>query len=200
MTKTTVLVVHPDALEAALVAAQQVGIPFDRVVPLDTIRGPRSSSVAPDLHQLITYGLAHPPNFVERRLRPGEGRTKIAFLSFSSGTTGKPKVGTIYSAASNILMYYYRKAVEIPHYGPIANIIQMAAWWKTNDDSVPRERRRIRPGDVALAGEHTLSSLEAIQTNVTHVQSCPFIVSNRFGRERQVIDRGRQTSTDWSLT
>jgi 4-coumarate--CoA ligase len=104
MTKATVLIVHPDALESALVAAQQVGIPFDRVVPLDAVRGPRSSSVAPDLHQLVAYGLAHPPNFVERRLRPGEGKTKVAFLSFSSGTTGKPKVGTIYSAASNRLM------------------------------------------------------------------------------------------------
>ena len=109
MAKATVLIVHPDALEGALVAAQQVGIPFDRVIPLDTIRGPRSSTVAPDLHQLISYGLAHPPNFVERRLRPGEGKTKVAFLSFSSGTTGKPKVSTIYSATNNALMYYYRR-------------------------------------------------------------------------------------------
>jgi 4-coumarate--CoA ligase len=152
VTKATVLIVHPDALEGALVAARQVGIPFDRVVPLDTIRGPRSSTVAPDLHRLIAYGLAHPPNFVERRLRPGEGKTKVAFLSFSSGTTGKPKVGAIYSATSKGLMYYDRQAVEIPHYAPIANIIQMATWWRVNDDSVPWEKRRIRQGDTALAG------------------------------------------------
>jgi acyl-CoA synthetase (AMP-forming)/AMP-acid ligase II len=153
--KATVLIVHPDALEGALVAAQQVGIPFDRVVPLDTIRGPRSSTVAPDLHQLIAYGLAHPPNFVERRLRPGEGKTKVAFLSFSSGTTGKPKVRTIDPATSNKLMYYYRQAVEIPHYAPIANIIQMATWWRVNDDAIPWENRRIRLGDIALAGGST---------------------------------------------
>ena len=97
MTKASVLIVHPDALERALVAARQVGIPFDRVVPLDTIHGPRSSTVGPDLHRLITYGLTNPPNFVERRLRPGEGKTKVAFLSFSSGTTGRPKVCAIYS-------------------------------------------------------------------------------------------------------
>ena len=158
MTKATVLIIHPDALEGALVAARQVGIPFDRIIPLDTIRGPRSSTVAPDVHRLISYGLAHPPNFVERRLRPGEGKTKVAFLSFSSGTTGKPKVSAIYSAISRGLMYYNRQAVEIPHYAPIANIIQMATWWKVNDGSVPWEKRRIRQGDTALAGGPTYSS------------------------------------------
>jgi len=91
-TKTSVLIAHPDALQAAVAAAQQIGLPLDRIVPLDTVRAPRSSTVAPDLHELIAYGHAHQPNFVERRLRPGEGKTKIAFLSFSSGTTGKPKV------------------------------------------------------------------------------------------------------------
>lgn len=155
MTKATVLIVHPDALESALVAARQVGIPFDRVIPLDTIHGPRSSTVAPDIHRLIAYGLAHPPNFVERRLRPGEGKTKVAFLNFSSGTTGKPKVEAVFSGINNELMYHRRQAVEIPHYAPIANIIQMAAYWRVNDESVPWEKRRIRQGDTALAGGRT---------------------------------------------
>ncbi|KAH9044383.1 amp dependent CoA ligase [Lactarius pseudohatsudake] len=135
--KANILIAHPDSLKVALLAAQNAGIPPDRVIPLDTIHGPRSSTIAPDLHELITYGLAHQPYFVERALRPGEGRTKIAFLSFSSGTTGKPK------------------AVEIPHYAPIANILQMAAWWRVNDNSIPWEDRRIRPGDVTMAGMRT---------------------------------------------
>ena len=79
-------------LKAAVAAAQQVGLSLDRIVPLDTVRAPRPSTLAPDLHELIAYGLEHRPDFVERRLRPGEAKTKIAFLSFSSGTTGKPKV------------------------------------------------------------------------------------------------------------
>jgi 4-coumarate--CoA ligase len=79
-------------LKGALVAAEKAGIPFDRVIPLDTYRGQRQYAVAPDLNELIAYGLAHKPNFVERRLDPGEAKTKVAFLSFSSGTTGKPKV------------------------------------------------------------------------------------------------------------
>jgi long-subunit acyl-CoA synthetase (AMP-forming) len=100
-TKASVLIAHPDALQAAVEAAQQAGLPLSRIVPLDAERAPRSSTVAPDLHELIAYGHAHQPNFVERRLRPGEGKTKIAFLSFSSGTTGKPKVcGVLYGELS----------------------------------------------------------------------------------------------------
>lgn len=95
-TKAAVLVAHPSVLEGALVAAEKAGISFDRVIPLDTLHGQRLSTVAPDLNELIAYGLAHPPNFAERQLNPGEGKTKIAFLSFSSGTTGKPKASNEY--------------------------------------------------------------------------------------------------------
>ncbi|KAH9081565.1 amp dependent CoA ligase [Lactarius deliciosus] len=144
--KASILIAHPDSLKVALLAAQNAGIPPDRVIPLDTIHGPRPSTIAPDLHELITYGLAHQPYFVERALQPGEGRTKIAFLSFSSGTTGKPKASSL---------TFLLQAVEIPHYAPIANILQMAAWWRVNDDSIPWEDRRIRPGDITMAGMRT---------------------------------------------
>lgn len=131
--KARIIIAHPNSLQVALVAAKNAGIPPDRIIPLDTVHGPRSGIVVPDLHELIVYGLAHQPHFVERTLKPGEGRTKIAFLSYSSGTTGKPK------------------AVEISHYAPIANILQIAAWWKINDNNIPWEDRRIRPGDVTTA-------------------------------------------------
>jgi len=71
------------------------------------------------------------PSFVERHLNPGEAKTKIAFLCFSSGTTGRPK------------------AVAIPHYAVIANIIQYAVFLKVNDPSIPWDDLRYRPGDIS---------------------------------------------------
>lgn len=78
--------------------------------------------------------------YTERALRPGEGKTKLAFLSFSSGTTGKPK------------------AVAIPHYALISNVLQMAKFHRLMDPTyeVPLEKRRFRVGDVALGGEPVL--------------------------------------------
>ena len=60
------------------------------------------------------------------------------------------------------IMFSHWQAVEIPHYAPIANIIQMTTWWRVNDDSIPWEDRKIRPGDVALAGEAHFFSQELL--------------------------------------
>lgn len=52
------------------------------------------ASVIPfiSLDELVSEGLSSPASFEEIRLAPGEGKSKLAFLSFSSGTTGRPKV------------------------------------------------------------------------------------------------------------
>ncbi|KAF9455785.1 hypothetical protein BDZ94DRAFT_1277319, partial [Collybia nuda] len=82
---------------------------------------------------LINEGLSRfEPSFVGRVLKPGEARTKLAFFNFSSGTTGKPK------------------AVAIPHYSLIANIIQVAAHNKVNEDYCDRKDQRYRLGDIAI--------------------------------------------------
>lgn len=91
-TKAVNIIVHPDFLSAVLIAAQKAGISNDRIIPLDALSSSESARVGPNVHELIEYGLSQNPNFVERRLRPGEAKTKLAFMSFSSGTTGKPKV------------------------------------------------------------------------------------------------------------
>ena len=91
--KASVMIVHPDVLDTALAAAHTYGISPERVMLFD---GKSPSTNVPNhltVGVLVERGLCTPdPTFVERRLRPGEAKTVLAFLSFSSGTTGKPKV------------------------------------------------------------------------------------------------------------
>lgn len=92
-TKASVLIVHPDAVQTALAAAKAADISSDRVVVFDGTFPTKIPSNHRTVGNLISEGLKKPdPSFVERTLKSGEGRTKLAFLSFSSGTTGKPKV------------------------------------------------------------------------------------------------------------
>ncbi|KDQ63355.1 hypothetical protein JAAARDRAFT_147584 [Jaapia argillacea MUCL 33604] len=132
-TEAKVAFVHPAILQTTLAAAHEANFPLDRIVLFDSDSGSSSSPITSAIHDLIAEGLTRPPHFRERRLDPGEGKTKIAFLSFSSGTTGRPK------------------AVAVPHYAPIANCIQMAVHHKVNESYAPWEERRFRPGDVSIA-------------------------------------------------
>ncbi|KIJ62741.1 hypothetical protein HYDPIDRAFT_114438 [Hydnomerulius pinastri MD-312] len=128
-TKASIILTHPDSLSVALSAAQSAKVPGDRIVLFD-VEG-ASYGKQTNVQALIDIGLASGPTFKERKLRPGEGKTKVAFLNFSSGTTGRPK------------------AVAIPHYAPIANVIQLAAHHRVNDPSW--EDQRFRPGDICCA-------------------------------------------------
>ncbi|KAI0034004.1 amp dependent CoA ligase [Vararia minispora EC-137] len=128
--RSIVIIAHAVCLHVALEAAKRAGIPADRVISIGECP---SNFKGQSVDELIQFGLARPANFVERRLRPGEGRTKIALLCFSSGTTGKPK------------------AVAIPHSSPIANVLQMAQFQKVNSDKRPFEQHRFRAGDVGMA-------------------------------------------------
>ncbi|KAI6014829.1 hypothetical protein BKA83DRAFT_98244 [Pisolithus microcarpus] len=131
MVKPTVLISHPDCLHTAHSAARAAGIDANRILVFDG-PGSHTPSVV-TVQSLITLGLASPPSFTERRLNPGEGKTRVAFVGLSSGTTGKPK------------------AIAIPHYTPIATSVQVAFHLRVNDDKVPWEERRFRPGDIASA-------------------------------------------------
>ncbi|KDR82332.1 hypothetical protein GALMADRAFT_57372 [Galerina marginata CBS 339.88] len=126
------MVVHSSLLAVAMEATRLVGMPSNRIIILDEppTRGPEFQSV-PDL---ISHGRQKMRAFHERQLGTGEGKTKVALLCWSSGTTGKPK------------------AVAIPHRALIANIIQMAVHQQVDKALAPcnRESRSYRPGDVAL--------------------------------------------------
>ncbi|KAJ3862352.1 hypothetical protein EV359DRAFT_45365 [Lentinula novae-zelandiae] len=124
------ILVHPDALETAVTAARSAGITLDRVIifDVDSKNAPKGFQT---VSNLVREGLNQPSNFVESRI---DARTNLAFLSFSSGTTGKPKAS----------------AVAIPHFSVIINVIQMAIHFKVFQESAPWHERRFRPGDIAI--------------------------------------------------
>ncbi|TFK91586.1 phenylacetyl-CoA ligase [Polyporus arcularius HHB13444] len=74
------------------------------------------------------------PSYVEHKLGPGKGKSTIAFLCYSSGTTGNPK------------------AVAISHYNVIANLVQVATFNGMSNDT-NSQSERFRPGDVCAGGE-----------------------------------------------
>ncbi|EAU85801.1 phenylacetyl-CoA ligase [Coprinopsis cinerea okayama7 len=130
--KARLLIAHPQSFDTALAAARETGIPDQNVILFD-VPGVQPPSTRQTVEGLVQYGLSQPISFTELKLRPGEGKTKLAFLSFSSGTTGRPK------------------AVAIQHHSVIVNIIQWAVHNKVNDDYAPWSEQRFRPGDVATA-------------------------------------------------
>ncbi|KAK7048191.1 phenylacetyl-CoA ligase [Favolaschia claudopus] len=128
-TKAALIICHPDALKTSVSAARQFGLSSDRILVFN-VEGSTSNADYVTVDHLVERG-AKLKAFSERKLKPGEGKTKLAFLSFSSGTTGTPK------------------AVVIPHIAVIANVLQLAAHSKVNQDYAPWEDQRYRPGDVA---------------------------------------------------
>ena len=131
------LFLHPDSLAVGLAAARTAGIRPDRIALFERPPSASAGTAGGDLltlDELIQEGLAQPRRWAEPRLRPGEGKTKIALLLFSSGTTGRPK------------------AVMIPHHSVIANCVQMKQYANTVDAARPNAKKLYAAGDVALGG------------------------------------------------
>ncbi|EPQ52274.1 acetyl-CoA synthetase-like protein [Gloeophyllum trabeum ATCC 11539] len=124
------LVTHSTSLSVAEEIARGCGMARGRIIVLDNTS---EQHTFPTVENLIADGLNAPHTFIERRLNPGEGKERIAFLFFSSGTTGKPK------------------AVAISHYAVIANLVQTAWHIEFNRDPSPYDEARYRVGDIALA-------------------------------------------------
>jgi len=100
VTKSVLLIAGPDGLAVAEVAAKQYGLSSDRVLVFDGVGSFRTGKVS--VEEMIKLGRTHAPSFTERRLKPGEGKTKVAFLCFSSGTTGRPKVNPLSQAVPSL--------------------------------------------------------------------------------------------------
>ncbi|KAJ7812607.1 phenylacetyl-CoA ligase [Mycena leptocephala] len=129
-TRTALIIAHAHVLDVAFASAREAGITEERVLVLGEDDGGRHE------HATVTDLMAHPTAFKlasVRKLRPGEGRRKIAFLCASSGTTGKPKI------------------VAISHFAVLADVLQIATQNRVNEVYASWEERRYRPGDVCLA-------------------------------------------------
>ena len=88
LTKARMVVADPSTISIALEGAHASGISPAYIISFD----PVPEGTCPDMQSLIALGSREHRQYRERRLSAGEGKRKLAFLSFSSGTTGKPKV------------------------------------------------------------------------------------------------------------
>ena len=79
---------HPTCFIAARAAGQKVGLTDDFLILLEKSNVPLSSSTL-TIEQLIMFGSSESETLKPVHLKAGEGKTTLAFLSFSSGTTGK---------------------------------------------------------------------------------------------------------------
>jgi hypothetical protein len=91
LSKSKVILVHPPSLSVAVEAAKQVGLSAKNIIVFN-VPGESTPGGFATIDDLIVKGLRRPQGYVEPILKAGEAKTKLAFLSFSSGTTGKPKV------------------------------------------------------------------------------------------------------------
>jgi 4-coumarate--CoA ligase len=87
-TKAALLIIHPAFLETARKAAQKADISESRIVLIETPPRNETTSAHMSLDSLVEFGCSKAANFVERKFKAGEAKTTLAFLSFSSGTTG----------------------------------------------------------------------------------------------------------------
>ncbi|KIK04117.1 hypothetical protein K443DRAFT_93794 [Laccaria amethystina LaAM-08-1] len=155
-TRASMIIAHPESLRIALEVAETAGLPQDCVVlfNVESSMSTYSKSERDTIDDLVEYGLNMKTSFSEKRLDPGEAKTRLAFLSFSSGTTGQPK------------------AVAIPHYALIANVIQMAAHNKINQNYCAWEDQRYRPGDIAIGGRYPLPYIYGLVVNLHFILHC----------------------------
>lgn len=83
--KAGLIIVNPESLSTAVAAARAIGLSEDRIVLMSRAL---KKGVHETVETLALLGAKSPPDFDERVLTPNEAKTKLAFMSFSSGTTG----------------------------------------------------------------------------------------------------------------
>lgn len=90
LAKPSLVIAHSSNLAVALEAAKAIGLNQNRVITID----PNTKRNVEHISCLLKDGDVASPRFTDIQLGKGEAKTLVAFLCFSSGTTGKPKVSS----------------------------------------------------------------------------------------------------------
>lgn len=125
------LIVGTDNLEVAIQALEEAKISKSIIIlmkppPVDATPALRSlASQYPTIDELV---IKYSGGIIPKK-QPFDPKKKLAFLSFSSGTTGRPK------------------AVEICHYSLIANVLQNAHHWAVTGSLIKPYDQKTGEGD-----------------------------------------------------
>ncbi|KAF4618282.1 hypothetical protein D9613_011669 [Agrocybe pediades] len=121
----SLLIAHPTSLNTVINAAKKYGLALDRIVVLDASTKTNGNYLTTGM--LVEEGSGLPGiTFYSAGYFEVQASDKIAFLCFSSGTTGLPK------------------AVAISHRNVICSMLQIATYNRLQSGATPR----YKPGDV----------------------------------------------------
>ncbi|KAJ7496703.1 phenylacetyl-CoA ligase [Mycena latifolia] len=172
LSNPSVIFVHRELSSLAKDAAKHAGLTGYSTVAVG------SHSEYPTVESLVAYGKSLPP-FSQPALAPGEAKTKVAFLSFSSGTTGLPK------------------AVCISHHNIVSNISQLEASDHVYDPQVKWEDKRYRPGGVS-SGVLPMYHIYGLVFNLHFIlyARMTLVVTAKFNFEKMLDNISRYRITD----
>lgn len=124
-------------IDRAVKAAEAAGISKDRIFLLETPGGSKGLKFT-TVDELIDQG-AILPALESLKWVKGQGARQVAYLCYSSGTSGLPVSLSSLPYLVQLLISSWKKAVMISHRNVIANVLQISAF-----DSVSRQTLGIK--------------------------------------------------------